>query len=47
MDSLKLHDYVVLTNLYKSIGNFLTSQNQEIRRKTIYLGGLQEMLEAH
>jgi len=47
MNCLKLRDYEVLTHLYKSLGNFLTSGDQEIRRKAVYQGCLQEMLQAH
>ena len=46
-DCMNLKDYEVHTNLYKSLGNFLISKEQDIRKKMVHSGILQEFLESH
>jgi hypothetical protein len=45
--SKQLHDYEVTANLFRTIGNFLTSPNQDIRRKCVHLGYLTDLLVNH
>lgn len=42
-----LKDYEVQTNLIRSIGYFLVSQDGEIRKKVTRAGFLQELLNQH
>lgn len=35
--SLKMRDYEVTTHLYRAIGAYLTSPNQEIRRRAVHM----------
>ena len=44
---IKFKEYEVYTYIFKTLGNFITSQNEEIRKQTVGQGCLQEMLEAH
>lgn len=47
LDSQKLNDYEMITNIYKTIGNMLTSPEDETRKKMVHQGFLQEMLHSH
>lgn len=44
LTSLRLRDYEVTTHLYRAMGAYLVSFNQEIRRRAVHQGCLQEML---
>ena len=46
-DCMNLKDYEVHTNLYKALGNFMISKEQDIRKKMVHHGILQDFLEAH
>ena len=44
---IKLEDYELQTNLYRTIGNFVCSQDQEVRKECVKMKFIVNLIDTH